>query len=452
MTRETTSARVPERDKQAEEDPWLRYGAKRGVWTEPMLAALERGLKGNKWFSLIDKVTAMRTLELAWAKVRSNAGVCGVDGITVARFGKDSQAGLLALKEHLTGGACQPKPAKRVWIPKPGNAEKRPLGIPTVRDRVVETAVKMVIEPIFESRFHPHSYGFRPGRGAKDALRRVDELLAAGHLHVVDVDIKGYFDAIPQDRLMACVRERIADGRVLGLLEGFLGRGVMENTDWTATKRGTPQGGVISPLLANVYLDELDWKMAGLGLEMVRYADDMVVLCRDREQAEAALEELRRWMAGAGLTLHPEKTRLVDMTDLEGHFDFLGFRFKRTRRGRMIKVVRPKSLSKLRETIKPKTLRTSGRCLRALATDLNRTLKSWYGYFKQVHPRELEQIDGWVRGRLRAILRKRRGRKGRARGDDHHRWPNRYFTDLGLFCLLDARTSEMASLRNGANH
>ena len=452
MNRETTSARVPDRDKQAEEDPWRRYGAKRGVWTEPMLAALERGLKGNKWFSLIDKVTAMRTLELAWAKVRSNAGVCGVDGITVARFGKDSQAGLLALKEHLTGGACQPKPAKRVWIPKPGNAEKRPLGIPTVCDRVVETAVKMVIEPIFESRFHPHSYGFRPGRGAKDALRRVDELLAAGHLHVVDVDIKGYFDAIPQDRLMACVRERIADGRVLGLLEGFLGRGVMENTDWTATKRGTPQGGVISPLLANVYLDELDWKMAGLGLEMVRYADDMVVLCRDREQAGAALEELRKWMAGAGLTLHPDKTRLVDMTGLEGHFDFLGFRFKRTRRGRMIKVVRPKSLRKLRETIKPKTLRTSGRCLRALATDLNRTLKSWYGYFKQVHPRELEQIDGWVRGRLRSILRKRRGRKGRARGDDHHRWPNRYFTDLGLFCLLDARTSEMASLRNGANH
>ena len=417
-----------------------------------MLAALERGLKGNKWFSLIDKVRAMGTLELAWEKVKSNAGACGVDGITVAHFGKDSQIRLLAVKEHLTEGTYQPKPAKRVWIPKPGNAEKRPLGIPTVRDRVVETAVKMVIEPIFESRFHPHSYGFRPGRGAKDALRRVDELLAAGHLHVVDVDIKGYFDAIPQDRLMACVRERIADGRVLGLLEGFLGRGVMENTDWTATKRGTPQGGVISPLLANVYLDELDWKMAGLGLEMVRYADDMVVLCRDREQAGAALEELRKWMAGAGLTLHPEKTRLVDMTGLEGHFDFLGFRFKRTRRGRMIKVVRPKSLRKLRETIKPKTLRTSGRCLRALATDLNRTLKSWYGYFKQVHPRELEQIDGWVRGRLRSILRKRRGGRGRERRGEHIRWPNRYFTDQGLFCLLDALRKEIASLRYGVNH
>ena len=451
MNRETTSAPVPEGGKQAEEDLWQRHGAERGVWTEPMLAALERGVKGNKWFSLIDKVTAMRTLELAWAKVRSNAGACGVDGITVARFGKDSQAGLLALKEHLTGGTYQPKPAKRVWIPKPGSAEERPLGIPTVRDRVAEAAVKMVIEPIFESRFHPNSYGFRPGRGGKDALRHVENLLNAGHLHVVDVDIKGYFDSIPQDRLMTRVRERIADGRVLGLLEGFLARGVMEDTRWKATKEGTPQGGVISPLLANVYLDELDWKMAGLGLEMIRYADDMVVLCRDREQAGAALEELRKWMAGAGLTLHPEKTRLVDMTGLESHFDFLGYRFKRTRRGRMIKVVRPKSLRKLRESIKPKTLRTCGRSLRDLAADLNRTLKGWYAYFKHVHPRELEQIDGWVRGRLRSILRKRHGGKGRGRGDDHFRWPNRYFTELGLFCLLDARASEMASLRDGVN-
>ena len=175
----------------------------------------------------------------------------------------------------------------------------------------------MVIEPIFENRFAKHSYGFRPGRGCKDALRRVEELLKAGRQHVVEVDIKGYFDAIPHDRLMALVREHIADGRVLGLIEGFLKQGVMEGAELAKAvedePQGTPQGGVISPLLANIYLDPLDWLMARLGYEMVRYADDMVVICHTEEEAKAALEKLREWMAGAGLTLHPDKTRTVDM-------------------------------------------------------------------------------------------------------------------------------------------
>ncbi len=222
-----------------------------------MLAALERGLKGNKWFSLIDKVASERTLGLAWEKVRSNAGACGVDGITVGKFAKDSQSRLLAVNEQLKRNSYQPKPVKRVWIDKPGSAEKRPLGIPTVTDRVVQAAVRMVIEPIFENRFAEHSYGFRPGRGCKDALRRVEKLLRAGNTHVVDVDIKGYFDAIPHDRLMALVREHIADGRVLGLIEGFLKQGVIEETNWQAAKEesleqareGTPQGGVICRMI-----------------------------------------------------------------------------------------------------------------------------------------------------------------------------------------------------------
>jgi RNA-directed DNA polymerase len=280
---EEASESVPPRDKQAEEDLWQRHKAERGVWSEPMLVALERGLKGNKWFSLIDKVWSARTLELAWEKVKSNAGACGVDGITIGRFAKDSQIRLLAVNEQLKRETYQPKPVKRVWIEKPGSAEKRPLGIPTVTDRVVQAAVRMVIEPIFENRFAKHSYGFRPGCGCKDALRRVEELLRAGHTHVVDVDIKGYFDAIPHDRLMAQVRERIADGRVLRLIEGFLKQGVNEGTDWhEAKEEGTPQGGVISPLLANIYLNPLDWQMEQSGFEMVRYADDMVVLCRSQ--------------------------------------------------------------------------------------------------------------------------------------------------------------------------
>ena len=424
-----------------------------------MLAALARGLKGKKWFSLIDKVSTDRTLQLAWEKVLSNAGACGVDGITIGRFEKDSQSRLLAVKEHLSKGTYQPKPVKRVWIKKPGSAEKRPLGIPTVTDRVVQTALRMAIEPIFENRFAEHSYGFRPGRGCKDALRRVEELLKAGRQHVVEVDIKGYFDAIPHDRLMALVREHIADGRVQGLIEGFLKQGVMEGTGLAKTTedlpgdgpQGTPQGGVISPLLANVYLDPLDWLMAGHGYEMVRYADDMVVLCRTREEAEAALEKLREWMAGAGLTLHPDKTRVVDMNPADSHFDFLGYRFKRTRQGRMIRLVRPKSLRKLRESIKPRTRRNNGKSMEAIVADLNRTLPGWFGYFKHVQASQLGGIDGWIRMRLRTILRKRRGLEGRGRGKDHQRWSNRYFEKLGLFCLLDARDTEIASLRNGAN-
>ena len=453
MNREEPSAQVPARDKQAEEDLWRRHKAERGVWTEPMLAALERGLKGNKWFSLIDKVWSERTLELAWEKVRVNAGACGVDGITISRFAKDSQSRLLAVNEQLKRGTYQPKPVKRVWIDKPGSAEKRPLGIPTVTDRVVQAAVRMVIEPIFEHRFAKHSYGFRPGCGCKDALRRVEKLLETGRTHVVDVDIKGCFDAITHDRLMAQVREHVADGRVLGLIEGFLKQGVIEGTDWhEAKEEGTPQGGVISPLLANIYLDPLDWLMAGSGFEMVRYADDMVVLCRSREEAEAALLKLKEWMGGAGLTLHPDKTRVVDMNLADSHFDFLGYRFQRSKRGRLMRLVRPKSLRKLRETIKPKTRRTNGKSMEAIAAELNRTLQGWYGYFKHAKPSQLGGIDGWIRMRLRSILRKRRGGKGRGRGRDHQRWPNRYFTNLGLFCLLDAQEVEIASLRQGANH
>ena len=192
--------------------------------------------------------------------------------------------------------------------------------------------------------------------------------------------------------------------------------------------------------------------MAGLGFEMVRYADDMVVLCRNQEEAEAALEKLREWMREAGLTLHPEKTRTVDVNTAESHFDFLGYRFQRSRRGRLMKLVRPKSMRKLRESIKPRTRRTDGKSLEAIVADINRTLAGWYGYFKHAKDSELGGIDGWIRMRLRSILRKRRGCKGRGRGRDHQRWPNRYFTELGLFCLLEAKVSEIISLRYGANH
>jgi RNA-directed DNA polymerase len=384
----------------------------------------------------------LNVLELAWGKVRSNAGACGVDGITVERFAKDSQKRLLAVSEQIQRSAYQPQPVKRVWIPKPGSVELRPLGIPTVRDRVVQTALRMVIEPIFEREFAEQSYGFRPGRGCLDALRRVDGLLKGGHHHVVEVDIRGYFDAIPHERLMAAVKEHIADGRVLGLIEAFLKAGVMEEMKEWEVESGTPQGGVISPLLANIYLNPLDWKLAQAGLEMVRYADDLVVLCRAPEQAVQALATIREWMEGAGLELHPEKTKIVEMARAGAHFEFLGYKFWRGKGGKLKRFVRPKSRRKLHARIKPLTKRTNGQSLEAIVAKLNPILRGWYGYFRHASAAALEEVDRWVRGRLRSILRKRRGGKGRGRGLDHQRWSNRYFAELGLLCLQELRAKE----------
>ena len=420
-----------------------------------MLMALERGIKGGVWFSLIDKVCAERTLQLAWERVQHNAGACGVDCMSVGHFAKDSQSRLLAVKEHLKSGSYQPKPVKRVYIPKPGSSEKRPLGIPTVTDRVVQAAVKMVIEPIFEREFAEHSYGFRPGRCCHDALRRVDELLQSGTVHVVDVDIKGYFDSIPHQRLMELIGERIADGRVLTLIESFLKQGIMEDMgkiEPEEREEGTPQGGVISPLLANIYLNPLDHLMSQSGYDMVRYADDMVILCHSAEAAEEAMATLRQWSAQAGLELHPQKTKIVDMGQPKASFEFLGYKFWHGKTsGRIRRFIRSKSAKKFRETIKPFTRRTSGQSMSAIAQKLEPRLEGFYNYFKHARASSLAEMDRWIRVRLRSILRKRAGRRGKSRGLDHHRWPNSYFTSLGLFNLEEAQKLELMSLRRAAN-
>jgi len=434
--RERRPAIVPARDKQAGEVHRRPAGAEPGVWTERMLTALERGVKGNRWFSLIDKVSADGTLELAWAKVRSNAGGSGVDRITVERFAKDCPRGLLDLQEQLRTASYQPLPVKRVWIPKPGTTERRPLGIPAVRDRIVQTALRLVIEPIFEHRFAEHSYGFRPGRGCQDALRRVQALLDEGRTWIVDADLKSYFDTIPKDRLMCRVEERIADGRVLALVRSYLDQGVMEElTLHEPTERGTPQGAVISPLLANLYLDPLDHLLADGGLQMVCYADDFVIVCRSEDEAKAALARVQTWVGENGLTLHPEKTRIVDATQ-PGGFDFLGYHFERGYRW-----PRRKALDRLRDKVRQMTPRTSGDSLACTIARLNQTLRGWYGYFQHSHRTTFPAVDGYVRGRLRSILRKRAGRRGRARGTDHQRWRNHYFDELGLFSLTQAHAS-----------
>jgi len=403
-----------------------------------MLRALEEGVKGGKWYSLIDKVYAPRTLRAAFERVKANDGAPGVDHVTVRDFEAHLEENLARLSRSLRDGTYRPQAVRRAWVPKPGRKEKRPLGIPTVRDRVAQTALRSVLEPIFERDFAEHSYGFRPGRGAKDALREVARLLREGHSWVVDADIRSYFDSIPRERLLARVAEKIADGRVLALLGAYLEQEVMEGLERWTPEAGTPQGAVISPLLSNIYLDPLDHKMAERGYAMVRYADDFVILCRTEAEARRALAEVEAWMEEAGLRLHPEKTRVVDARE-PGGFDFLGYHFERGYRW-----PRRKSLRKVKEAIRQKTRRTNGHSLEMIIADVNRTLRGWYEYFKHSHHTTFGPLDAWVRMRLRSILRKRRGRRGRGRGRDHQRWPNAYFAARGLFSLAaaHARTSQ----------
>ena len=401
------------------------------VWTMRMLTALEQGVKGGKWFSLIDKVHPERILRAAFSQVAANKGAAGVDHVTVKMFDERLEENLKKLSEDLQSGQYRPQQIRRHYIPKPGSKEKRPLGIPTVRDRVVQTALLNVLEPIFERDFAEHSYGFRPGRGCKDALRRVDQLLKAGYTYVVDADLKSYFDTIPHDRLLALVAQKVSDGRVLSLIEAFLKQGVLDGLrEWTP-EEGSPQGGCISPLLSNIYLNPLDHLMAQQGFEMVRYADDFVILCRSPEEAANALALVRQWTAEAGLKLHPEKTKIVDtQTDV---FDFLGYRFQRGRR-----YPRPKSLQKLKDAIRAKTKRTSGESLTKIINDLTPRLRGWFEYFKHSYRTTFSALDGWIRMRLRSLLRKRMGKRGRGRGSDHHRWPNKFFADRGLYSLKTA--------------
>ena len=401
-----------------------------------MLEALARGVKGGVWFSLIDKVCSERNLREAATKVIANRGAAGVDHVGVEQFEHELEANVARLSAELRTGQYQPRPVRRVNIPKPGSRETRPLGIPTVRDRTVQGAVRQVLEPIFEKEFARHSYGFRPQRGCKDALRRVDELLKEGHVYVVDADLKSYFDTIPHGPLMKRVEERIADGRVLTLIESFLKAGIFDGlTEWTPTA-GAPQGAVLSPLLSNIYLNPLDHAMAAAGWEMVRYADDFVVLCRSAEEAQRALEQVQQWTASAGLTLHPTKTRIVDV-QTEG-FDFLGFHFETVKDGRIRRWPRKKSLQKLKDAIRAKTKRTNGSSLGSIITDVNRTLRGWYGYFQHSTHGTFVSLDGWIRMRLRSVLRKRTGRAGRGHGRDHNRWPNAFFAEQGLFSLTMA--------------
>jgi RNA-directed DNA polymerase len=405
-----------------------------------MLTALEAGVKGGRWYCLWDKVIRVENGRAAFAKVKKNRGAPGIDRVTVKEFEERLGENLDHAIQQLREGRYRPQAVKRVMIEKPGSREKRPLGIPTVRDRVVQSMLKQVLEPIFEKDFAEESHGFRPKRSCKTALSRVRQLLEDGYTWVVDADIKGYFDSIPHSELMERIGTKVTDGKVLGLIQAFLEQGILEGMKYWVPEEGTPQGAVLSPLLSNIYLDPLDHLMAERGYKMVRYADDFVVLCRSETEAQEALERIRGWMQTAELQLHPEKTRIVDATQ-KGGFDFLGYHFERGYRW-----PREKSLKKLKDKIRKETPRSSGRSLEATIDRLNPILRGWFGYYQDSHATTFEPLDSWVRMRLRSILRKRRKGKGRGRGRDHYRWPNAYFAQRGLFNLTEAyaRASQSA--------
>lgn len=406
-----------------------------------MLTALEEGVKGGVWFALIDKVFAERNLRAAFQQVAKNDGATGVDGETVRAFERRLAEMIRRLSEALKAGTFSPQAIRRGHIPKPGTTETRPLGIPTVRDRVVQAAVVNVIEPIFERGFAEHSYGFRPGRGCKDALRRLSKLLEQGYVHVVDADLKGYFDSIPHGQLMARVKERIADGRVLRLIGDFLKADILDDMKRWTPEQGAPQGAVLSPLLSNIYLDPLDHLLARHGIEMVRYADDFVILCQTAEDAAKALELVKQWVSDNGLTLHPDKTQIVDSRTES--FDFLGYTFQGREHW-----PRKKAVQKMRDTIRAKTVRQNGRSIQCVIADVNKTVRGWFAYFKHgTKPRLYRDQDGWIRMRLRSILRCRDHRLGRGRGRDHQLWPNAYFAKRGLYSLVAARAAAVQSLR-----
>jgi RNA-directed DNA polymerase len=398
-----------------------------------MLAALENGVKGGKWFSLIDKVYRIETLRAAWQKVEANDGAAGVDRQTVERFAARATMYLEELSTALKKGTYRPEPVRRVEIAK-GGGKFRPLGIPAVKDRIVQTALKFVLEPIFEREFVSMSYGFRPGLGCKDALGEVERLLKAGYTFVVDADLQSYFETIPHAELLKRVEEKISDGRVLELIEAFLKQDIVKEMErWTPTG-GAPQGAVISPLLANIYLHPLDCHIEQKGFRMVRYADDFVVLCQSADKAQAALEEVKAWIESHSLKLSTDKTHVGDCRQEGEGFEFLGYHFEAGRRW-----VRKKSLKAFRDRVRRRTKRARGESLAKIVGSLNPMLRGWFHYFKHAHTNTFTSMDRFVRRRLRAVLRKQEKRPGLGIcRQDHQRWPNQFFAAQGLFTMTTA--------------
>jgi RNA-directed DNA polymerase len=420
--------------------------------------ALYRAAKRSatrRFHALYDKVYREDILWKAWEMVKANRGTAGVDGQTIEAI-EDSGAGIFLyhLQEELKEGSYRPQPVRRVYIPKP-DGQKRPLGIPVVRDRVVQAAMKIVMEPIFEADFQPCSFGFRPKRSAHDAMEVIRQAVNKGNNWVVDADIRSYFDTIDQEKLMEMVSKRISDRRMLKLIRQFLKAGVLEEGEIRAVSTGTPQGGVLSPLLANIYLNYLDkiWveRCSQVGI-LIRYADDLVILCRKEMDAKEALRRLSLVMEGLKLELHPTKTRIVDLSEGKEGFDFLGFHHHkilswRYSRRYLQRWPGHKAMNAIREKVRAITgarwrLRQS---LQDIIRELNPVLRGWGNYFGVGNStKQFQVIDSHVRERLYLFLSKKHHKSGRGWSD---RWQHIHFRHEGLYHLTGTIRRHVYSMK-----
>jgi group II intron reverse transcriptase/maturase len=355
-----------------------------------------------KRYTLSGQLLDIRNLMKAWTKVRANRGSGGVDGESIASFEAKLEQNLTETQRLLKENRYQPQPVRRVYIPK-SDGRQRPLGIPTIRDRVVQQAIKDLLEPIFEEIFLPNSHGYRAGKNAHQAVTKAEAYLNKGYVWVLDADILGFFDHVDHQILMDLVREKVADGRILDLLEAFLTSGIMEEGEFVETTEGTPQGGVISPLLANIYLNHFDRRMGEEGFLLLRYADDLLIFCKEEWEARKALKVAERVLGEElRLKLHPEKTRIVNAT--ERGVEFVGFWFNgRWRRPK------DKAIKRFKETIKRQTRRQQPRNLHMVIQSINPIIRGWGNYFcKGMKPWIFRDLDGWIRARLRSFKAKKR--------------------------------------------